>query len=147
MKRILFIILSLFVLSCDNGNDGDGELACPIEGTWQNISFSYVYSDECSAGEDDSSDISCLKIIVADNIVTWDSCDCGDEEDFECIHVSDDEFSCEVEGLTIEGDIATLILIESVDEFEFIDCSVWDCSTVYGDECMITSTLVFERDI
>ena len=150
---MILLLPLLFILpSCDSGSDGGsdgGSNNCPIEGTWENTSFNYVFSDECTAGEDGSADLSCLDIIVADDIIIWDSCDCLDGgEPPACLDISNDGYSCDNPttfddggSVVIDEDTATLIIIEPIEDFLFYSEGI-----DYGNGCMVTSTLVFERE-
>ena len=150
MNKILMILLLplLFIFpSCDSGGDDDSA-DCPIEGTWGLTTFDYVFSEpECTSGEDGSADLSCLDVIVADDTTTWDTCDCDGEDPEDCTNTEDSDYTCDNPttlddggSVTIDGDTATLIIIEPIEDFIFYE------GGDYGEGCMVTSTLVFERE-
>ena len=146
MRKMLIITLSFIVLlitSCDSGSDNN----CPFEGTWNLSTFNYFYSDECTnGGEDGSIDLQCLTAIVANDTVTWDTCDCEGADQDDCTEEAEFNYTCETTfsednaEVIIDGNTATYTLIEPVEEFLLYD------GGSYGDGCMITSMLVFERD-
>jgi len=160
MIRILTILLLplLFIAtSCDSGGEGT---ACAINptGIWSFTQFDLDFSEECDCGDTTCDEllggsildeVSCVSVAIVGGNVSWDSCSCdrdiGDCVEYTSYTCSDTNITTNGDTWTVTGDVATMTVEESIEDF-MNEFGIDGDPDAFGIGCMITSTVSLTRE-